>query len=114
MRKTITAIVIAAIAATSMMGTAQARPDDDPYRLGVRYGERIGIPHEGPMCWRFNQGPRGRWRAVIVQGERAERGAPCRGPRTAIVKLPWGIQEDAIRVWTTDGHVWLITLRYFD
>lgn len=107
MTRAVAVIVIALAVLTAAVGTAAA---DEPYRLGLRYGERIGIPHEGPMCWRFAQGPRGRWRAVIVEGHRPERGAPCRGPRIAIVRFPRGVQEDGVRVWTRQGRIWVFAL----
>jgi hypothetical protein len=115
MRRAFTAIIVAAIASASMVGSAFAYPiDDDPVRMAMAPGDRVSFVHEGPMCWRWSRNDNGRPRAIIVQGERRERGAPCRGARTAIVRLPWDSTEEAhwINIWATPGKVHVMVMHY--
>lgn len=81
-----------------------------PIRIRARYGDRVWFGHEGPFCWDFRVGPRGGARVVVIQDEREYRGEPCEGRRTAVVRLPRGIQDDGVYLWSTPGrvHVWVL------
>lgn len=108
-------VVAIAIVIGSLLGAvAPASPESGTTvpRLGVRWGERIGFPHDGVWCWDYSRGPRGRYRVVLIEDEREYRGEACQGRRIAIVRLPRGAHRDSVRVWETRGHVWVIALRH--
>lgn len=118
MRRGVVAIIIAII--VGVAAPAGAVPPDSGTvveatgvaRLGVRWGERVGFPHDGVWCWDYSRGPRGRYRVVLIEDEREYRGEACEGRRIAIVRLPRRAHEDSVRVWHARGHIWVIALRH--
>jgi hypothetical protein len=94
------AIALAIVTAAPTMATAAP-----VVRERIGWGEAVAIDHSGPMCWHYNVRPNGRRVAVIIGGERAARGAPCRGPRLARFVLPRRSHEDSITVFATGARV---------
>lgn len=109
MRRIIAVIIIAV--ALLAPAQASATPEQPPHRLALRWGERIAFPHDGPHCWDFRLNRNGRPIVVIKDGERAYRGAPCRGPVIARLRMPWRIMEDEVNVFVANEHVYVFTLR---
>ena len=94
---------------------AAVRPAIDyPIRMHLKYGEgaRISFPHDDTWCWNLRENKRGRWVAVVRDGYRAYRGAPCRGDRLATFVLPRGIMEDQINLFQRNGLITIFILRY--
>ena len=77
-----------------------------PPRVRVTWATGVAVEHDGPVCWnfRFNQ-VTGRPLAIVKAGSRAYRGAPCRGERILVAKLPWYIHEDGVGVYQLPGLV---------
>lgn len=106
--KKMIACVLAMLVLVGCVGSVSA----EPHRLGIRYGERIAFPHDGEHCWNWKRNRNGRPVAVIRDGLRAYRGAPCRGELIARVRLPWRSHEDNVRVFAANDRVYVFTLRH--
>jgi hypothetical protein len=93
------------LGALTMAPSAAAAPNPSAPVHRLADGDAVAVAHSGPYCWHYRAHTSGRRVAVLIDGTRAQRGAPCRGAVIARVILPRYSHEDSLTVFAMGGAI---------